>query len=336
MKNISRNGVGGLMVRATVIALAAVLFGCSPKQAPVEAPPVVAPVAQSADMKPGASGYAEVNGIKLYHEIYGSGEPLVLIHGGLMTIPEMQSLVQPLAKTHKVIAVELQGHGRTADTDRPYKIETMADDIAELLDQLKIPQADLVGYSLGGDVALMTSTRHPEKVRRLVAISVAYSRSGWYPEVQVGMSQVGSAMAENMMQTPTGQFSKQWPDPQRFPKFLDKMGKEMAEDYDWSAGVKKLSMPVMLIYADNDSISIKHQAEFYAMLGGGIKEPGWQNTQLSKARLAIIPGYSHYNFMTSTELPPIIDKYLADPLTNPPAGAAAASQASPAPSKPEQ
>src|SRR6185436_19160193 len=120
----------------TVIALAAVLFGCSPKQAPVEAATPAVTADQAVEIKPAASGYAEANGIKLYHEIYGSGKPLVLIHGGLMTIPEMQSLVQPLAKTHKVIAVELQGHGRTADTDRPYKIVTMADDIAALLDQL--------------------------------------------------------------------------------------------------------------------------------------------------------------------------------------------------------
>jgi pimeloyl-ACP methyl ester carboxylesterase len=132
-----------------------------------------------------------------------------------------------------------------------------------------------------------------------------------------------------MMQTPTGKFSKQWPEPQRFPQFLDKMGKMMGASYDWSADVKKLPMPVMLVFADNDSVSQKHIAEFFALLGGGVKEPGWQNTQLSKARLAVVPGYSHYNFVSAPELAPIICKYLADPLTNPPAGAAAASQAAP-------
>jgi pimeloyl-ACP methyl ester carboxylesterase len=324
-----------LLKTAVMGALAGVLLAsCAPAAPKPEAAAPAAPAeTKTAALTPSKSGYADINGIKLYHEIYGQGDPLVVLHGGLMTIPEMMPLIEPLAKTHQVIAVELQGHGRTADTDRPYKIETMADDIAALLDQLNVPKADLVGYSLGGDVALLTAIRHPDKVRRLVGISVAYSKSGWYPEVQVGMSQVGSAMAENMMQTPTGKFSKEWPEPQRFPAFLDKMGKEMAEDYDWSAGVSKLSMPVMLIYADNDSISTRHQAEFFALLGGGVKEPGWQNTQLSKARLAIISGYSHYNFMTSTELPPIIEKYLADPLTNPPAGAAAASQAAPELSK---
>jgi pimeloyl-ACP methyl ester carboxylesterase len=282
---------------------------------------------------PTSSGYADVNGIKLYHEIYGQGEPLVLLHGGLMTIDEMSNLLQPFAKTHKVIAVELQGHGRTADTDRPLSFETMAGDVAALLDHLDIPQADIVGLSLGGAVGLRTAIQHPEKVRRLVVISSPYAKSGWYPEAQRGMGQVGAAMAEHMIQTPTGKFSTQWPEPERFPRFLDKMGKMMGASYDWSGDVKQLPMPVMLVFADNDSVSQKHIAEFFALLGGGVKEPGWQNTQLSRARLAIVPGYSHYNFVTATELAPIIDKYLADPLTGPSTGAAAASQAGAEPTR---
>jgi hypothetical protein len=131
-----------------------------------------------------------------------------------------------------------------------------------------------------------------------------------------------------MIQTPTGKFSKQWHEPQRFPQFLDKMGNMMSEDYDWSADIAKLPMPVLLVFADNDSVSQKHIAEFFALLGGGVKEPGWLNTQLSKSRLAVVPGYSHYNFITSAEVPQIIGKFLADPLTNAPAGAAAASPGS--------
>jgi pimeloyl-ACP methyl ester carboxylesterase len=286
-----------------------------------------------APLAPVSAGYADVNGIKLYHEIYGQGEPLVLLHGGLMTIDEMSNLLQPFAKTHKVIAVELQGHGRTADTDRPLSFETMAGDVAALLDHLDIPQADIVGLSLGGAVGLRTAIQHPEKVRRLVVISSPYAKSGWYPEAQRGMGQVGAAMAEHMIRTPTGKFSTQWPEPERFPRFLDKMGKMMGASYDWSGDVKQLPMPVMLVFADNDSVSQKHIAEFFALLGGGVKEPGWQNTQLSRARLAIVPGYSHYNFVTATELAPIIDKYLADPLTGPSTGAAAASQAGTEPTR---
>ena len=270
---------------------------------------------------PVSSGYADVNGIKLYYEIYGQGEPLVVLHGGLMTIGEMSTLVEPLARTHQVIAVELQGHGRTADTDRPLWFETMADDIAALLNQLNISMADIVGLSLGAAVGLRTAIQHPEKVRRLVVISSPYAKTGWYPEAQEGMGNVSAAMAENMMQTPTGKFSEQWPEPQRFPQFLDKMGKMMGASYDWSAEVNKLPMPVLLVFADNDSVSQKHIAEFFALLGGGVREPGWQNTQLSKARLAIVPGYSHYNFVSAPELAPIINKYLADPLTTLPADA---------------
>jgi len=206
-------------------------------------------------MNPTKSGYADVNGIKLYHEIRGEGEPLVLIHGGLTTIGEMQGWVEPLAKTWQVIAVEMQGHGRTADTDRPMSFTTMGDDIAALLDHLKIPKADFVGHSFGGASAIRAAIQHPEKVRRLVVISSPYARSGWYPEAQRGMSQVGAAMAENMMQTPTGRFSKGWPEPKRFPQFLDKMGKMMSEDYDWSADIAKLPMPALLVFADNDSVS---------------------------------------------------------------------------------
>ena len=280
-----------------------------------------------AEMKPTSSGYADVNGINLYHEVYGQGEPLVLIHGGLTTIGEMEGWVQALAKTRQVIAVEMQGHGRTADTDRPMSFATLGDDIAALLTYLEIPRADLVGHSFGGASAIRAGIRHPDKVRRLVVISSPYARSGWYPEAQKGMSQISASMAENMMQTPTGKLSKQWPEPQRFPHFLDKMGKMMTEDYDWSAEIAKLVIPVLLVFADNDSVSQKHIAEFFALLGGGVKEPGWLNTQLSKSRLAVVPGYSHYNFIASAEVPLIVSRFLADPLTNPPTGAAPASRA---------
>jgi pimeloyl-ACP methyl ester carboxylesterase len=191
-------------------------------------------------LTPVSSGYADVNGIKLYHEIYGQGEPLVLLPGGLMTIGEMSALLEPLAKTRKVIAVELQGHGRTADTDRPLDMETLGNDIAALLDHLSIQKADIVGLSLGAAVGLRTAIQHPEKVRRLVVISSPYAKSGWYPETQKGMGEVSSAMAETTMQTPTGKFSRAWPEPQRFPQFLDKFGKMMGASYDWSADVKKL------------------------------------------------------------------------------------------------
>jgi pimeloyl-ACP methyl ester carboxylesterase len=266
-------------------------------------------------MKPVSLGFAAVNGISMYHETYGEGEPLVLIHGGLTTIGQMEGWVQPLAKTRRVIAVEMQGHGRTADTNRPMSFPMMGDDIAALLDHLKVPKADLVGHSFGGASALRATIQHPDRVRRLVVISSPSARSGWYPEARRGMSQVSAAMAKNMMHTPMGQFSQQWPEPQIFPQFLDKFGKMMGEDYDWDKDVAQLPMPVLLVFADNDSISQKHIAAFFALLGGGVKEPGWVNTQLSQSRLAVVPGYSHYNFLTSPEVPQIVAKFLADPLS---------------------
>ena len=275
---------------------------------------------------PVSRGFADLNGIKLYHEIYGQGAPVVLLHGGLMTIGEMCQPLDALAKTRQVIAVELQGHGRTADTDRPLSFETMGDDVAALLKHLKIPHADVVGLSFGAAVGLRTAIQHPALVRRLVVISNPYAKPGWYPEAQKGMSQVGAAMAVHLMQTPAGRFSKSWPIPERFPQFLDKMGRLLGAPYDWSAEVKTLPMPVMLVFADNDSICQKHIAEFFALLGGGVKEPGWQNTQLSRARLAIVPGYSHYNFVSAPELGPLLDKYLAAPLTGARGGEAAASK----------
>ena len=278
------------------------------------------------ETKPRVSGYADVNGTKLYHEIYGEGEPLVLIHGGLTTIGELHGWVDALAETRQVIAVEMQGHGRTADTDRPMTFATMGNDIVALLDHLDIAKADLVGHSFGGAIALRAAIQHPDRVRRLVVISSPHARSAWYPETQEGMSQVGAALAENMMHTPTGKLSKQWPEPQRFPQFLDKLGKMMSEPYDWSADIAKLPMAVLLVFADNDSIPQQRIAEFFALLGGGVKEPGWINTQLSKSRLAVVPGYSHYNLISSPEVPRIVGKFLADPLTNAAAGAAAASQ----------
>jgi pimeloyl-ACP methyl ester carboxylesterase len=282
--------------------------------------------------EPCSKGYLDVNGLQLYHEIYGESRgdeaPLVLLHGGLMTIPEMQPWIEPLAKTRKVVALELQGHGRTADTDRPLALSTIGDDVAEVIDQLELGQADVAGYSFGADVALRTAIQHPDKVRRLVVISTPYALRGWYPEAQKGMADVDASLAEALKDTPTAKFAAAWPQPERFPKLLDKMGDMMGESYDWGEDVKKLPMPVLLVYADHDSVSQQHIADFYALLGGGITEPGWQNTKFTRARLAIIPGYSHYNFISSPEVAYTVAKYLRDPLDGTAGGAAAAASQS--------
>jgi pimeloyl-ACP methyl ester carboxylesterase len=269
------------------------------------------PPASATPTKPAQAGFLELSGVKLWHEVYGEGEPLIVLHGGLMGIPQMMPWIEPLAKHRKVIGVELEGHGRSPDTDRPLELTTMGDDVAAVIDKLGLDKAAVLGWSFGADAALRAAIQHPDKVQRLIVVSTAFAKNGWYPETQQGMASVGAAMAEKV---PTYELSRQWPDPTRFPKFLDKMGKMMGEDYDWSDEIKKLPMPVMLVFADHDSVSQKHIAEFFALLGGGMTEPGWENTKFTNARLAVVPGYSHYNFITSSEVPPLVVKFLKDPM----------------------
>ena len=260
----------------------------------------------------------------------GKGAPLLYLHGLSRPLGWDTDHIG-LALHRRVYAPVLPGWKAGCLPSQVTSIQDYARLMLAFLEEEKIEKADLVGHSFGGASAIRASIQHPDKVRRLVVISSPYARSGWYPLAQEGMSRVGASLAEHLMQTPTGKFSTQWPNPQRFSQFLDKFGKMMSEPYDWSADIATLPMPVLLVFADNDSISQQHIAEFFALVGGGIKEPGWLNTQLSKSRLAVVPGYSHYNFITSPEVPQIIGKFLADPLTNPPTGGAAASQVSPAP-----
>src|SRR5712671_502235 len=151
---------------------------------------------------PQGGGYASVHGLKMYYEIHGQGQPLILIHGGLGSSGMFDAILPELSKGHKVIAVDLQAHGRTADVDRPLSYEAMADDIAELIRYLGIPAADVMGYSVGGEVALRTAIQHPEVVRKLVIVSATYRRDGWYPEILAGESQLNPQTAEQMKQTP--------------------------------------------------------------------------------------------------------------------------------------
>lgn len=265
------------------------------------------------NLKPSSSGFIQAKGVKLWHEVYGQGEPLVMLPGGLRTISDMAPWIGPLSNTRKVIGIEAQGHGRSADTGRPISLETCADDVAAVLDALKIESADVAGHSFGGDVALRVAVRHPAKVRRLIIISAAFARSGWYQEAQDGMKGVNASLADSVRQhLSTGKFSSEWPQPERLPAFLDKFGKMMGEQFNLSEQVKALPMPVMLLFADHDSMPQKHIAEYFALLGGGTSEPGWQNTKFSRARLAIIPGYSHYDFETAPEVPVFIEKFLTD------------------------
>jgi len=250
------------------------------------------------------SGYAPVNGLKMYYEIHGSGKPLVLIHGGVGAIEMFGSNLAALARTHKVIAVDLQAHGRTADIDRPLRCALMDDDIAALLQYLKIDKADVMGYSLGGEVALRTAIQHSEVVDKLVVVSATFKRDGWYPEILAGMSQMGPAVAEPMKQTPIYQmYSQLAPRPQDWPVLLTKLGDLLKQDYDWSEDVKKIKTPTLIIVGDADAVRTAHAVEFFGLLGGGQRDGGWDGSGRPKnCELAILPGLTHYTIFNAPAL----------------------------------
>lgn len=261
------------------------------------------------------SGYAPVNGLQLYYEIHGTGEPLVLLHGGLGMTGMFAELLPRLAQGRQVIAVDLQGHGRTADIDRPIRPELMADDIAALIRHLGLAQADLLGYSMGGGVALRATIRHPALVRRLVLVSVPFRRDGWYPEVLAGMAQMGAAAATFLRDSPMYQaYAAIAPDPAQFPALLDKIGDALRQDYDLTSEVAALRIPTLLVYGDADSIPPTHAAAFFGLLGGGKGDAGWDRAQMPASRLAILPGTTHYDIFASPLLADVVLPFLESPL----------------------
>jgi pimeloyl-ACP methyl ester carboxylesterase len=246
--------------------------------------------------------YAEVNGINLYFETIGAGRPLILLHGGLGS-GEMFGPTRPtLAERHQVIAVDLQGHGRTADIDRPIDIRLMADDIAALIDHLGLDKPDIVGYSLGGGVAFFTAVKYPEKVGRLVMSSAHIRRDAIPPEMLAQQEQVNAAAAEFMKDTPMYQLYMQVaPHPEDFPRLLDKIGEAMAKDFDFTEEVRSLQVPTMIVAADADMAPPSHYVEMFKLLDGGLRDGGWMGEGRPKGghALAILPGLTHYNLAIS-------------------------------------
>lgn len=255
--------------------------------------------------------YAAVNGVRLYYEIHGEGLPLVLLHGGLHNLTLLGDTLTQLATTHQVIAVDLQGHGRTADIDRPIRYEAMADDIAALIRHLGLAPVALMGYSLGGGAALRTAIQHPALIRRLVLVSVACKRNGSYSEVLVGMDQMSGAAAAFMKGAPLYQSYVQIsPTPENFPHLLDKLGDLLRQPYDWTTEVATLPMPALLVFADADSVTTDHMIEFYKLLGGGQRDAGWDGAHKPTSQLAILPGLTHYDIFASPLLPAVVKPFL--------------------------
>jgi pimeloyl-ACP methyl ester carboxylesterase len=261
------------------------------------------------------SGYAEVNGLKMYYEVYGQGKPIVLLHGSFMSIPlNWSHFIPPLAKDRKVIVMELQGHGRTRDIARKVSYEGMADDVSGLLQHLKIDSADILGYSMGGGVAFQVAVRHPEQVRRLVVLSGTYTHDGWWPEVEASYATFTPDMFNG---TPIRkQYDSLGNDPAHFPEFVKKVIGIDLKPYDWSKDVKKIKAPIFMAIGDADGVQYEHALELFRAKGGG--KMG-DIHGLPKSRLAIIPGTTHIGMMQRTDwLIPMITDFLDSDLRSTP------------------
>lgn len=260
-----------------------------------------------------ATGYAPVNGLEMYWESRGAGGvPLIVTHGGFGLTSMFGDLLDELARDRWVIAIELQGHGHTMDTGRPFRYEDFGDDIAALIRHLGLGQADLLGYSLGANSSLRCAIQHPDLVRRLAVVSIPCRRTGWYPEVLAGMDQLSSAGFEQLQHAPMyPAYRAVAPDPDAFPALMDKMGELVRRQYDWSAEVSGLPMPVLLVYGDSDSVPAAHAADFYALLGGGQRDAGFDGTLPTASRLAILPGRTHYDIFGAPQLGAVVADFLA-------------------------
>ncbi len=236
------------------------------------------------------TGYAPIGELQMYYEIHGRGRPLVLLHGAFLTIDLMGPIVPELAKTREVIALELQGHGHTADVDRPLTYEQMADDTAALVHNLDIDQVDLFGYSMGGGVGLQLAIRHPEVVRKLVVASASFSSGGMhsvalemFPSITPDMF-AGSPIEDAYLRTA--------PNPGYFPKLVEKVSQLDTTPYAWGEqDIAGIVAPILIVLGDSDGVRLEHAVELFRLLGGGVMG---DLEGLPTSQLAVLPGTAHY------------------------------------------
>jgi len=255
--------------------------------------------------------YADVNGLSLYYEEHGSGAPLVLLHGGVAGSEIFAPIVPALAAGRRVIAVDLQGHGRTGEIDRPLRPELLAGDVAALIGQLGLERADVLGYSLGGVVAFRLAVEHPERVHRLILVSIPFRRDGSHPEVVAAFDAFSPDVAEPMKQSPAYQhYAQHAPRPDDWGEHIAKTSELLKDDYDWTDDVPKIAARTLLVYADADSIRPDHIVEFFGRLGGGLRDAGWDGANRPANQLAILPGTTHYDLHLSPALPAAVLSFL--------------------------
>ncbi|HSB93764.1 MAG TPA: alpha/beta hydrolase [Flavitalea sp.] len=258
-------------------------------------------------IQPTEKGYADINGLKMYYEVFGTGKPIVLLHGSFMNIPMNWSTFIPLlAKDRKVIVAEMQGHGRTKDIARKLSYESMADDVSALLKHLKTDSADILGYSMGGGIAFQFAVRHPEQLRRLVVLSGAYSHDGWWPDAEASFATFTPGMFKGT--AIEKQYDSFGNDPARFPEYVKKVISIDLQPYDWSNDVKNIQAPIFMAIGDADGVRYEHALELFRAKGGG--KMGDMHG-LPKSRLAILPGTTHIGMMQRTDwLVPMITDFL--------------------------
>ncbi len=233
--------------------------------------------------------YADVNGMKMYYEVSGSGDPLIVLHGSYMNIPSMGEIIPRLAKTHKVYALEFQGHGRTNDIDRPITYPNLADDVAGFMDATGVQKADVFGYSLGAMAGLQLAIRHPEKVDQLIMASGAYDAEGFQSEFKAFIPQMTVEMFVGM---PFAQeYRKLAVNPDGFPALVEKLIAIEKAPLAWGEDVKALKNPVLIIAGDADFATLEHSVAMFRLMGGGVM--GDMGKPLPASRLAVLPATAH-------------------------------------------
>ena len=268
------------MFRAALIAVA--LFGAAPTLAAAQ------PVGDR----------VEVNGMQMYYEVSGAGDPLIVLHGAYMNIPSMGAIIPKLAESHKVYALEFQGHGRTTDIDRPITYPNLADDVAGFMDAVGLQKADVFGYSMGAAAGLQFAIRHPEKVNKLIAASAAYDAEGWQPEFKAFIPQMTVEMFVGMPFAE--EYRKLAANPNGFPALVEKLIALEKEPMAWEADVKTMKTPVLIITGDADVATLEHSVALFRLLGGGVM--GDMGKPLPASRLAVLPATSHTAVVTQTDL----------------------------------
>jgi pimeloyl-ACP methyl ester carboxylesterase len=254
------------------------------------------------------ASFADVNGQHLFYNIHGTGKPLILLHGGINP-DSFGSNRTELAKNRQVIAVHLQAHGHTPDTDRPLRSESLGDDVAALIGHLNLGKADVMGYSFGSGVALQTAIRHPEAVDRLVLVAGRMKQEGAYPEVLAAFHQLeanAALIGGSVKASPLGQA---YPDVD-WTNLFRKVGDLTKRPFDWSADVAKVQARTLLVFADADCIRPEHMVEFWKALGGGQRDAGIDGSLRPANQLAIVPNATHYTLAIDPRLPQIVERFL--------------------------